>query len=109
MNTTGISSNGLTAAQQALSDLWDEHVRYEFATKDPLGAVNTMVPDGYVNHIPVLTGGVGREQVEAFYSQYLIPPSATRYRNYSDLSYYRRGQLVDEPVLERFLQDVEES
>ena len=32
MNTTGISSNGLTAAQQALSDLWDEHVRYEFAT-----------------------------------------------------------------------------
>jgi hypothetical protein len=26
MKTKEISSNGLTAAQQALSDLWDEHV-----------------------------------------------------------------------------------
>jgi carboxymethylenebutenolidase len=109
MNTTGSSSNGLTAAQQALSDLWDEHVRYEFATKDPLGAVNTMVPDGYVNHIPVLTGGVGREHVEAFYSQYLIlqaPPDIEIILISRTIGVDR---LVDELMLERFLQDVEES
>jgi len=109
MNTTGISSNGLTAAQQALSDLWDEHVRYEFATKDPLGAVNTMVPDGYVNHIPVRTGGVGREQVEAFYSQYLIPQTPPDIEIIPISRTIGVDRLVDEPVLERFLQDGEES
>ncbi len=32
-----------------------------------------MVPDAYVNHIPVLTGGVGLEQLRVFYSQHFIP------------------------------------
>ena len=104
MNTTGSSSNGLTAAQQAISDLGDE-----FATKDPLGAVKTMVPDGYVNHIPVLTGGVGREQVEAFYSQYLIPQTPPDIEIILISRTIGVDRLVDEPVLERFLQDGEES
>jgi hypothetical protein len=33
MNTTENSFNGLTPNQQALNDLWDAHVRSEFATK----------------------------------------------------------------------------
>jgi hypothetical protein len=49
----------LTPAQQLLNDVWDEHVRDEFATKDAAAALETMVPDAYVNHVPVLTGGVG--------------------------------------------------
>jgi carboxymethylenebutenolidase len=32
-----------------------------------------MVPDAYVNHIPVLTGGVGSEQLREFYSRHFIP------------------------------------
>ncbi len=32
-----------------------------------------MVPDAYVNHIPVLTGGVGHEQLREFYSRHFIP------------------------------------
>ena len=64
---------GLTPAQKLLSDLWDEHVRNEFATKDAAAAVDTMVPDAYVNHVPVLTGGVGRDQLKEFYSKHFIP------------------------------------
>jgi carboxymethylenebutenolidase len=67
------SKAGLTPAQQLLNDLWDEHVRDEFATKDAAAAVDTMVPDAYVNHVPVLTGGVGRDQVKEFYSKHFIP------------------------------------
>jgi carboxymethylenebutenolidase len=63
----------LTPAQQVLSDLWDEHVRDEFATKDPAATLDTMVPDAYVNHIPVMTGGVGRDQLNEFYSKHFIP------------------------------------
>jgi len=32
-----------------------------------------MVEDAYVNHIPVLTGGVGKEQLREFYSKHFIP------------------------------------
>jgi carboxymethylenebutenolidase len=73
MKTTEIFSNGLTAAQQELRDLWDEHVRNEFATKDADAALATMTPDAYVNHVPVLTGGVGKEELREFYANHFIP------------------------------------
>jgi carboxymethylenebutenolidase len=63
----------LTPAQQLLNELWEEHVRNEFATKDPAATIDTMVPDAYVNHIPVLTGGTGREQLKDFYAKHFIP------------------------------------
>jgi len=52
----------LTPAQQLLNDVWDEHVRDEFATKDAAAAFETMVPDAYVNHVPALTGGVAAKE-----------------------------------------------
>jgi carboxymethylenebutenolidase len=60
-------------ARQGLSELWDEHVKYEFATRDTEDTLRTMVEDAYVNHVPVLTGGVGREQLREFYSKRFIP------------------------------------
>ena len=36
-------------------------------------ALATMVEDAYVNHIPVMTGGVGKPALREFYSKYLIP------------------------------------
>ena len=66
-------NTGLTPEQQALSDLWDEHVRDEFALKDANAANDTMTPDAYVNHVPVLTGGVGRKELREFYADHFIP------------------------------------
>src|SRR6184192_3017958 len=63
----------LTPAQQRLSELWDEHVRYEFSTRDTDETLATMVDDAYVNHIPVLTGGVGQDELREFYSKRFIP------------------------------------
>ena len=63
----------LTAEQQRLNDLWEEHVRDEFATRDTDATLATMVPDAYVNHVPVMTGGVGREALRDFYSRLFIP------------------------------------
>ena len=64
---------GLTPEQQFLNDLWEEHLGDEFATKDTSATLDTMTSDAYVNHIPVLTGGVGREQLREFYSRHFIP------------------------------------
>src|SRR5438876_6520143 len=58
----------LSAAQEVLLKLWEEHVRHEFTTRHTEDTLATMVEDAYVNHIPVLTGGVGKEQLREFYS-----------------------------------------
>ena len=68
-----LAGQGFANAQKKLSDLWDEHVKYEFATRDTEDTLKTMVPDAYVNHVPVLTGGVGHDQLREFYSQRFIP------------------------------------
>jgi carboxymethylenebutenolidase len=67
------SDTRLSAAQEALRQLWEEHVRYEFATHNTEDTLATMVEDAYVNHIPVLTGGVGRDKLREFYSKRFIP------------------------------------
>jgi len=67
------ANGGLTAEQQVLNDLWEKHLRDEFTTQDTNATIDTMVPDAYVNHIPVLTGGVGHAQLREFYSRHFIP------------------------------------
>ena len=67
------ANKGMTSAQQRLSELWEEHVRYEFSTRNTEDTLATMVEDAYVNHIPVLTGGSGRDELRAFYSKRFIP------------------------------------
>src|SRR5213595_2956882 len=67
------ASTHLTSAQENLSQLWEEHVRFEFSTRNTNDTLATMVEDAYVNHIPVLTGGVGRDELREFYSKRFIP------------------------------------
>jgi carboxymethylenebutenolidase len=63
----------LTPAQESLRKLWEEHVQYEFSTRNTEDTLATMVEDAYVNHIPVLTGGSGRDELREFYSKRFIP------------------------------------
>jgi carboxymethylenebutenolidase len=95
-----LAASGVTNAQQKLSDLWDEHVKYEFATRDTEDTLRTMVPDAYVNHVPVMTGGVGHEQLREFYSRRFIPqmPPDTAMTPISRT--IGSDQVVDEMVFE---------
>jgi carboxymethylenebutenolidase len=68
-----LAGAGLADAQQTLSSRWDDHVKYEFATRNTDDTLETMVPDAYVNHVPVMTGGVGHDELRDFYSQRFIP------------------------------------
>ncbi len=63
----------LTPAERGMVALWEKHLAAEFRDKDAAASCDTMVPCPYVNHVPVLTGGVGRRQLEHFYSRYFIP------------------------------------
>jgi carboxymethylenebutenolidase len=85
-------------AKEGLSQLWENHVRYEFSTRNTEDTLATMVEDAYVNHIPVLTGGVGRDELREFYSKRFIPqmPPDTEMTPVSRT--IGEDQLVDEMV-----------
>jgi carboxymethylenebutenolidase len=55
-----------------LSDLWEEHIRHEFDTRDVPATMATMVPEPYVNHIPTMTGGVGYRELARFYRYHFV-------------------------------------
>src|SRR5713101_449568 len=88
----------LTAAQQNLGQLWEEHVRHEFATHNTEDTLATMVEDAYVNHIPVLTGGVGRDELREFYSKRFIPQMPPDTEMIPISRTIGNNQLVDEMV-----------
>jgi SnoaL-like polyketide cyclase. len=94
---TGVNKS-LTSAQQRLSELWEEHVRYEFSTRNTEDTLATMVEDAYVNHIPVLTGGSGQDELREFYSKRFIPqmPPDTEMTPVSRT--IGQDQIVDEMV-----------
>jgi carboxymethylenebutenolidase len=91
-------NTNLTPGQKALAQLWEKHVQYEFATHNTEDTLGTMVEDAYVNHIPVLTGGVGRDELREFYSKRFIPqmPPDTEMTPVSRT--IGEDQLVDEMV-----------
>jgi carboxymethylenebutenolidase len=53
---------------------WDEHISYEFSTRDVSSTIATMVEDAYVNHVPVMTGGYGHDALRRFYKEDFISP-----------------------------------
>ncbi|KLT38962.1 hypothetical protein CC85DRAFT_288991 [Cutaneotrichosporon oleaginosum] len=55
-----------------LEAIWDEHTHYEFIDRSVEKTMLTMVDEPYVNHVPTMTGGVGREQLTEFYRDHFI-------------------------------------
>ena len=94
---TGVNKS-LTSAQQRLSELWEEHVRYEFSTRNTEDTLATMVEDAYVNHIPVLTGGSGRDELREFYSKRFIPQMPPDTEMTSISRTIGEDQIVDEMI-----------
>jgi carboxymethylenebutenolidase len=88
----------LSTAKETLNQLWEEHVRYEFSTRNTEETLATMVEGAYVNHIPVLTGGFGKDELREFYSKRFIPqmPPDTEMTPVSRT--IGENQLVDEMI-----------
>jgi carboxymethylenebutenolidase len=94
------------AADHDIAGVFDDHVAAEFVDMDLDATMATMTADPYVNHVPVMTGGVGLEGVRQFYGDHFIgkwphdieitPVSRTVGEN----------QVVDELVL-AFTHDIE--
>jgi carboxymethylenebutenolidase len=84
---------------EALAGVLDDHLAAEFQAMDVAATMQTMTGDPYLNHVPVLTGGIGRDQVRRFYEQIFIghwPADLTMERISRTAG---AGQVVDELVL----------
>jgi len=92
------ATNNLSPAQKALRKLWEEHVQYEFSTRNTEDTLATMVEDAYVNHIPVLTGGSGRDELREFYSKRFIPQMPPDTEMTSVSRTIGEDQIVDEMI-----------
>ncbi|KAH6612830.1 hypothetical protein B0J18DRAFT_441210 [Chaetomium sp. MPI-SDFR-AT-0129] len=55
-----------------LEAIWEEHTRYEFADRSVEETMATMVDEPYVNHVPTLTGGIGRAKLTDFYRNHFV-------------------------------------
>ncbi|KAF6805869.1 carboxymethylenebutenolidase [Colletotrichum sojae] len=55
-----------------LEAIWDEHTLFEFGERNVEKTMATMVEQPYVNHIPTLTGGVGRSHLTNFYRDHFV-------------------------------------
>jgi carboxymethylenebutenolidase len=56
-----------------LVELWEQHCRCEFELRDTDATMATMIAEPHLNHIPVMTGGVGHDAVKRFYARHFIP------------------------------------
>jgi carboxymethylenebutenolidase len=84
--------------QAEMIAIWDEHIGYEFSTRDVSSTIATMVEDAYVSHIPVMTGGYGHAALRRFYKEDFIPqmPADTSIQLISRI--LGQDQLVDEMI-----------
>jgi carboxymethylenebutenolidase len=89
-----------------LGKVFDAHVHAEFVARDIDATMATMVDDPYVTHVPVMTGGTGRDEVRRFYNSYFINhwPADTQLRPISRT--IGQGRVIDEFVLS-FTHDME--
>ena len=60
--------------------IFDAHVHAEFVDRDVAATMRTMTAEPYLDHVPVMTGGRGRAEVERFYAEHFIGqwPADTR-------------------------------
>jgi carboxymethylenebutenolidase len=55
-----------------LGAVFDAHTTAEFTTHDLEATMATMAQAPHITHVPVMTGGEGREEVRSFYGSYFI-------------------------------------
>ena len=86
-------------------EVWEDHTNQEFAQKNPEAAMRTMTDRPLVNHVPVMTGGVGRKGVAQFYRDHFIGQSPSDFALEPISRTVGETSLVDEFIC-RFTHDM---
>jgi carboxymethylenebutenolidase len=86
--------------------VFDAHVRAEFAERSVDATMATMTDVPYITHVPVLTGGHGRDEVRQFYATWFVGrwPADVQVTQISRT--VGQGRVIDE-LIATFTHDVE--
>jgi carboxymethylenebutenolidase len=95
-----------TPEERRLVELWERHMRYEFTDRDAAKTVDTMSDENYVNHVPVMTGGRGRDEMLEFYGRHFIPKMPADTRITSVCRTVGQERVIDE-IIFSFTHDIE--
>ncbi len=82
--------------REQLEQIWGQHIAAEFTTRDVEATLATMVEDASVDHVPVQTGGRGKQQLRAFYGDNFIPSWPEDLEMMAVNRVVGESQLVDE-------------
>jgi carboxymethylenebutenolidase len=88
-----------TQTEKTLSNVLDQHYGAEFSAKNVDEAVKTMTSEAYVNLVPLMIGGRGRDEVREFYANHFVsqlPPDITIVPVSRTIG---RDQVVDEMII----------
>ena len=98
--------NSAAKPETDLGAVFDAHIAAEFTDPSLDATMATMTDAPVLTHVPVLTGGNGREAVRAFYGKYFIGrwPADTRIVRVSRTM--GQDRLVDELIVS-FTHDIE--
>jgi carboxymethylenebutenolidase len=88
--------NHEVSSPRQLEQRWADHLKGEFESKDVEATLATMVEDAYVNHMPVNTGGRGKDALRRFYRDDFIPSWPEDLEMVPVYRVVGDGQLVDE-------------
>ena len=99
-------SDGKQKKRKNLGDIFDKHVKHEFVDHDVDATMKTMVNEPIVHHVPILTGGIGFDNVFNFYKNDFVGkmPDDTKIITISRT--VGKDQVVDELILS-FTHDIE--
>jgi len=84
------------ATSENLEQVWKDHLAGEFINKDVEATLATMTEDAFVNHVPVNTGGRGKDELRVFYRDNFIPSWPEDLQMIPVSRVVGDGQLVDE-------------
>ncbi len=87
-----------------LEKLWEEHLAGEFRTKDVESTLATMTDDASVDHVPVHSGGRGKQALRVFYRDVFIPSWPDDLQQSTTNRVVGHDQLVEE-IHMRFTHD----
>jgi carboxymethylenebutenolidase len=89
-------------------EVWERHMAAEFEAKSVEATMATMTSEPFVNHVPVMTGGVGYTEVRHFYGTYFIPGQPSDTEVVPVARTVGRDRIVDE-LIHKFTHTIEMS
>jgi carboxymethylenebutenolidase len=92
--------------EKAMAEVWDRHLASEFGARNTDQTLETMGPNPSINHVPVMTGALGKAQAHEFYSKYFLKQLPADLETTPISRTVGQGRLVDE-FISRFTHSIQ--